>query len=138
MDTIGNAVFVCRSGTYGNHAWDGRQHFNNRRIPTSDTEPVSSLWTWAYQAGDPETRPLAPAVGIFGPVSPEGYQERSGTSAASALAAGGAAQLLQWAIEYGNRPNISAAGLKAVSYTHLDVYKRQVPIRHRFRDDPFL
>ena len=59
---------------------------------------------------------VAPAVGIFGPVSPEGYQERNGTSAAAALAAGGTAQLLQWTIEYGNSPNIGSAGLKAMLY----------------------
>ncbi len=59
---------------------------------------------------------VAPAVGIFGPVSPEGYQERNGTSAAAALAAGGTAQLLQWAIKYGNSPNIGSAGLKAMLY----------------------
>lgn len=59
---------------------------------------------------------VAPAVGIYGPVSPEGYQARSGTSAAAALAAGGCAQLLQWAVGYENRPDISAAGLKAMLY----------------------
>ena len=69
----------------------------------------------------------APAVGVYGPAVWQGYQARSGTSAAAALAAGGSAQLLQWAIGYGNMPDISSMALKTLLFRGAD---RRAEIRY--------
>ncbi len=86
----------------------GYNHLTSSLYPASGRGPT--------RLGRIKPDVAAPSVGIYGPVSPDGYQARSGTSSGAAIAAGGCAQILEWAITYGNQPGISPANIKALLY----------------------
>lgn len=54
----------------------------------------------------------APAVNITGPTKDGRYEQRTGTSIASAVCAGAAAQMLQWGVVKGNHPDMNSQDVK--------------------------
>lgn len=54
----------------------------------------------------------APAVNVYGPGLRNTYINFTGTSAAAAITAGAAAQIMQWALVEQNNPTLSNAGIK--------------------------
>lgn len=65
---------------------------------------------------DQRVRPdlITPAVGVYGPVGPDGYQVQVGTSAAAAMAAGAGAQLMEWGIVRGNRVSMNTNQMRRI------------------------
>ena len=55
---------------------------------------------------------LAPAVEVFGPDLTGNFTRRTGTSAAAAVTAGAAAQLLEWGVVRGNSSSMNNALIK--------------------------
>lgn len=90
----------------------GYNHLNLSLFPASGRGPTRS--------GVLKPGVTAPAVGIYGPAFIQEYQARSGTSAAAAITAGGCAQILQWAIGYGNMKDISPMAIKTLLFRGAD------------------
>lgn len=55
---------------------------------------------------------MAPGVNVYGPDLRNRYTTRTGTSAAAAVAAGGSALLLEWAIKRQYARNVNSVNIK--------------------------
>lgn len=66
-----------------------------------------------YTAGG-QVKPdfVAPAVNVWGPGLRNDFISKTGSSVACAIAAGGCAQIMEWAFVLQNEPKLSAAGIK--------------------------